>query len=375
MQHHIYIDGVIGISGGLFAEEGFTVKDLNTSLAAMPKGIEEIVVHINSPGGIMVEGFAIHDLLKARDEKVTTIIEGMCGSIATVVALAGDTRKMHKNSEFFVHPPLVTYIEKLNASEAQKLANELSDAQERLINFYCESLGKDRAIIEPLVMNDTTLNSDKALELGFVTEIITGKVQLETKHKIFNYITKNKIQMSNETNNKVVEAIESLAAKIENLFKPKIQNAMHAYTKEGVEVYWDGELVAGTKVFIDEGMTTPAPDGEHTIGETVIVVANGEITEVKAVAAAPAEPTANEKELQAKIDELTAQLEDMKKQKDKVANQVEAIKNEFASVRAQIITGKNEPNVGEGIDAKNEKIENKDIVAQMLELRNKRQSK
>ncbi len=66
MIHEIIIDGYIGEVQDFFGEtKCFTLYDLQVAIAAMPKGITELNVKINSGGGLSTEGFAIHDELVA----------------------------------------------------------------------------------------------------------------------------------------------------------------------------------------------------------------------------------------------------------------------------------------------------------------------
>jgi ATP-dependent protease ClpP protease subunit len=259
---HVYIDGVIGESEGLFAELGFSKKDLDIALANATEETTDVIAHINSPGGYVTSGFAIHDLLKTCGYRVTTIIEGLCGSIATVIALAGDVRKIHANSEFFVHPPFASYIEKLDADEAQKLADELKETQERLLNFYVEATGRDRSELEPLVMDSTTLTAKRAVELNFCTEIVQAKAALNTKHKIFNYISQNQTKMANEKI--TAEKIGALETLYNRLFKKVFRNETGTLS-DGTTLYWDGAIEVGKAVYIDEAMETVAPEGTHLV--------------------------------------------------------------------------------------------------------------
>ena len=61
-----------------------SVKNQVKNLAA---DTDEYIVHIHSRGGDVYEGFAIHDYLRTLNKPVTTKIEGLCASIATIIAL------------------------------------------------------------------------------------------------------------------------------------------------------------------------------------------------------------------------------------------------------------------------------------------------
>ena len=123
----IYIDGFIG--QGDFFTEGYSLKRLREDISSLPADTKEINVHINSGGGDVTEGFAIYDYLNTLAYTVNTIAEGMVGSIATVIFQAGKKgkRKMHANSEFFIHNPYWTpqSPEPMEASDAAQLAESL----------------------------------------------------------------------------------------------------------------------------------------------------------------------------------------------------------------------------------------------------------
>ena len=63
---------------------------LSKELQELDKDIETINVHINSYGGEVAEGLAIHNLLKNHKAKVRTYCDGFACSIASVIFMAGD---------------------------------------------------------------------------------------------------------------------------------------------------------------------------------------------------------------------------------------------------------------------------------------------
>src|SRR5688572_1918250 len=60
-------------------------------------------VRINSPGGLAYDGITIHNALLAHDGPITTIIEGMAGSAASIIAMAGAPVQMYENANLFIH--------------------------------------------------------------------------------------------------------------------------------------------------------------------------------------------------------------------------------------------------------------------------------
>ena len=65
--------------------------------------IEDITVRINSPGGSAFGGLAIANLLRSWPAPVTTCVDGLAGSAASIIFAAGDQRVMPSNTLLFVH--------------------------------------------------------------------------------------------------------------------------------------------------------------------------------------------------------------------------------------------------------------------------------
>ena len=97
------------------------------------KDAEELEVHIHSMGGDVNEGFAIYDALTNSGKKVTTVVDGNCFSIATVIFMAGSTRQMSKNAQFMIHNPWGGAFG--DAEEIQKYADQVKDAENRILDL------------------------------------------------------------------------------------------------------------------------------------------------------------------------------------------------------------------------------------------------
>lgn len=328
----LYIDGYIGksISGGFFGSEpAFGLKELNEFLGGLDKDVDHINVHINSGGGSVDEGFAIHDKLASVPYSITTIGEGMVGSIATVVYLSGATRKIFKNSKFFIHNPYVPFTEGLESKDAQKLADELKAEEERILNFYSDKTGKTTEEIKPYMDAQTAFNSQKALDMGFVTEIIEKDSVNMKEYKLVALI-KNQ-NLKNETMDKKEQLnwFQKLEAKLNKALKMEVKAEM-TKTSEGVEVWFEGDLQVGTKIWLDESMTKPAPDGVHTIGLFKATVKEGAVTNIEEVAPSG---DADAEALKAEIATLKENLEAEKKK----VTELEASKKESEKVMTETL--------------------------------------
>lgn len=272
---HIYIYGDIGWWQASDAADWgeITLTDVRNQYEAQ-KDAEEIHMHIHSPGGYVTEGFAIHDYIRSLGKPVTTIIEGMCYSIATVIALAGDTRKMTSNSDFMVHNPWGGAMG--DSEEVQKYADDLKKLEQKVADFYAAktNITSDEAL--ELMKAETFMTPEEALEKGFITEIATVMKAVAK----FNPKS-NKMSDKALTKDEAEGLFKNWEKKFKSFFKPKalkvVQDA-NANDIEFPDLEEDDTPSVGDKATIDG---SPA-EGEHVMpsGETYVFT-GGELTEIK----------------------------------------------------------------------------------------------
>lgn len=361
MNYDIYIDGFIGQSD--FFGEGFSAKTLREKLALAPAGVDELTVHINSGGGSVLEGFAIHDALKNTGHKVNTSVEGLCGSIATIVAQSnsnGGKRTMNKNSEYFIHNPYWTPDSPtpMEASDLTALATSLQENETRIAEFYSSVTGKEVSFIKEKMASTTSFSSQEAKDFGFVDEVI-GDVKAFQKHLINaggkEYRFAAFVNSNNKNNNMdILKALNDFEANITNkmtaLIKGKFKNET-TKTSEGVDVYYEGVLAVGSKLFTDESLSVPAPDGVHTIGDKKYLVKDGVVAseeDLEAAADVSALKAENEKlkaqlaEKETAIANSTTELTTVKAEKVEAIEAVKTVTAEFKNLKAQFVTGTGE---------------------------------
>lgn len=148
---------------------GVTAKDFHSQLKSVTAPVIEL--HINSPGGSVVDGYAIYNMLRAHAADIEVTIDGIAASIASVVAMAGDTIKMPENALMFLHNPLVNYVSG-NADDLKKIAADLEKMTEGIISIYEARTGLDRKAIQKLLDEETLLTAKEAEAQGFADEIV-----------------------------------------------------------------------------------------------------------------------------------------------------------------------------------------------------------
>lgn len=131
--------------------------------------VSKITVRLNSPGGDVFDGTAIYNALKDHPATITTRIEGLAASMASIIALAGDKIEIAKNAYFMIHNPWSIALGDHNdfAAEAdflQRIAGTLADV-------YAEKTGKQKNEIARLMDDETWYIGQEAIDAGFVDSL------------------------------------------------------------------------------------------------------------------------------------------------------------------------------------------------------------
>jgi len=157
----VYIHDEIGYYGVKASE---FVKALNEITA------KTINLHINSPGGNVFDGVTIYNALRDHKATVKVKIDGLAASIASVIAMAGDTVDIAKNAMMMIHRAWT--IAAGNANEMRKTADVLEKIDKgTVIGTYAEKTGLAESELIDLVDAETWLTADEAKQLGFVDSI------------------------------------------------------------------------------------------------------------------------------------------------------------------------------------------------------------
>ena len=123
---------------------------------------KDLNIYINSGGGHVFGGMAIYNMLKRYEGNKTVYVDGLAGSIASVIALAGNKIIIPKTAYMMIHKPMSGQYG--NASELRQMADTLDRIEEGIMNVYAENLkdGVDIETVKSMVEAETWLTGDQA---------------------------------------------------------------------------------------------------------------------------------------------------------------------------------------------------------------------
>ncbi len=162
----IHIFGDIGES---WWDETVTAKQFVKDIAAIEA--DEITVRINSYGGSVTDGIAIYNAIKRHSAKVTVSIEAAAYSIASLIAMAGDTVEMAENALLMIHAPW-GYAGG-NSVELREFADMLDKYAQSMASSYVSKSGQSQDEILALLTDgkDHWYSAEEAKAAGFIDSI------------------------------------------------------------------------------------------------------------------------------------------------------------------------------------------------------------
>lgn len=161
-QIHIYDEiGYWGITASDFVRE---LSSLNATT---------IDLHINSPGGEIFDGIAIMNALRSHPATVTTYVDSLAASIASVIAMAGDRVVMAPRSQLMIHDGSGLCIG--NAADMRKTAELLDRQSDNIAAVYAERAGGTVEEWRARMTVETWYTAAEAVEAGLADEISSSQ--------------------------------------------------------------------------------------------------------------------------------------------------------------------------------------------------------
>ncbi|WP_243061162.1 head maturation protease, ClpP-related [Nocardioides sp. SR21] len=159
-----------GVVGGYWW--GFNDKSVGDQLRGL--NVDHITVRLNSPGGDVIQGIAIGNLLRNHKASVTVVVDGIAASAASIIAIAGDEVVMSPGSQFMIHDPW--FMTMGNAKELRHDADFLDKQGANMASVYALRTGetaeamRDAMTAEP---DGTWYSAEEAVEAKLADSVGT----------------------------------------------------------------------------------------------------------------------------------------------------------------------------------------------------------
>ena len=136
---------------------------------------KDIWMYINSPGGVVTAGMAIHDTMQYIKSPISTVCMGLAASMGSFLLAAG--RKDHRialpNARIMVHQPSGGYSGQ--ASDIERHAEDIIKTKRRLNEIYAKHTGQPVEMIEKTLDRDYFMTADEAKDFGIVDHVYESR--------------------------------------------------------------------------------------------------------------------------------------------------------------------------------------------------------
>jgi len=198
----------------LYINGEITQELANSVRAQLEKTKGPVDLHIDSQGGDVFAGLSIYNMLQRRE--VTVYVDGLAGSIASVIALVGDERpQISETGTFAIHNALINQTQG-NHHDLRQVASSLEKFSDIVASVYEKKTNLKLDEIKELMNAESIFTADEAVQLGFAKEIYTPlKAMAYFKNIDMNLLERIRANMATQEAS-VTEAQEpSVSAEVE----------------------------------------------------------------------------------------------------------------------------------------------------------------
>jgi len=150
--------------GGWF---GIDADDFVRDVASL--NVDQIVLHLNTPGGDATEGVAIANVLRAHRARVVVRVDGLAASAGSVIAMAGDEVVMGLGSQLMIHDPWIYTLG--NVEEIERDLQALNSTGDSLAATYAAKAGGTVEEWRAVMKAETWYTAEEAVTAGLADRV------------------------------------------------------------------------------------------------------------------------------------------------------------------------------------------------------------
>lgn len=151
-------------------EPAVTSEAVNRELAEL-RNATHVTVRLNSCGGDLYAGLAIHDVLRSLPAEVTVRVEGIAASAASVIACAGDRVVVTPGSILMVHEGALGLMGYYTGADLRALVEDMDAGVRAMLGVYSAKTGRSAEELRPVVEAETWMVGQEIVDAGFADEL------------------------------------------------------------------------------------------------------------------------------------------------------------------------------------------------------------
>jgi ATP-dependent protease ClpP protease subunit len=148
---------------------GISALEFLSALDEIGEDVEEIRLHINSPGGEVWEALAILNSLRAHPARLVAIVDGIAASAASFIAAAADETIMSPNTQLMIHDAWGLCIG--NAADMRNTGGILDQISDNIASIYADKSGGTTAEWRAIMLDEGWYSAQEAVDAGLADKI------------------------------------------------------------------------------------------------------------------------------------------------------------------------------------------------------------
>ncbi len=170
---------------------GVSAKEFTSAIDELPDEVDEIRLHVNSPGGDVFDGIAILNALRAHPARVVAVVDGIAASAASFIACGADELIMARNSELMIHDAWGLCVG--NESDMVAMAQMLGRLSNNIASIYADKAGGDIASWRSAMAAESWYSADEAVAAGLADSVDKQKPAAKNAFDLsmFNFAGRN----------------------------------------------------------------------------------------------------------------------------------------------------------------------------------------
>ena len=145
---------------------GISPKSFVDQIAGLD--VDQMTVHVNSPGGAAWDGITIMNALRSHKAKVDVIVDGLAASAASAIAMAGDTITMNRGAQMMIHDASGGAYG--NAQFMEETAGILHKLSDSYADIYAAKTGGTREEWREAMKAESWYTAEEAVQAGLADE-------------------------------------------------------------------------------------------------------------------------------------------------------------------------------------------------------------
>lgn len=131
--------------------------------------VDTINLRLNSPGGLVADGIAIYNSLRDHKASVNVTVDGWAASIASTIAMSGDTITMGRGSRMMIHNPRGGVIGE--AKDMRDTAEVLDGLADDMAGIYADRAGGDPKDWRAVMAAERWYSAQEAVDAGLADQV------------------------------------------------------------------------------------------------------------------------------------------------------------------------------------------------------------